>query len=459
MGRLFRRPKHPKVITIACLATLPAWVLGVGFIFHTSFDATVLGKYSTGYFVFLCLWFLLAVPASFLLASFVFGTQHLKLSGGRTFAVRPRDKIAWGLFVILPTVVIADQVLTHRVRKHTASVSTDAFHPFLQNAPKPGRSRYNINRWGFRGEDIEKAKPADTFRVFVIGGSTVFCGRSDFEDTHCRILETELRRIYPDRVIEVQNAGVEWHCTEHATIKYLFHIQDFDPDLVIVFHGINDLLRSLSPDQFAEGKYRSDYGHYYGPVANYVRPRFTVFSLFTQHFDYWFSDFRKSRVRLDGPYGEGVRGARMYLFPKTEPVEIDDWPSIKAFERNLRDLINIIQSRGIKVIVGSQPYLYRDDLSDEDKQVIWFAQSHHDDGTRPSLASMRRGMEAFNATTARVAAETYTTFADLDAAVPKTTEYLYDDVHYTRKGNEAVAFALRDVIVEKKLIGEGDGGE
>lgn len=36
--------------------------------------------------------------------------------------------------------------------------------------------------------------------------------------------------------------------------------------------------------------------------------------------------------------------------------------------------------------------------------------------------------------------------------MPKTTEYMYDDVHYTRKGNELVAKEIGDALVAAKLI-------
>ena len=50
-------------VILSALVSLPVVVLGVGFVFHTSLEPDVFGKYSAGYFVFLCLWFLLVVPA------------------------------------------------------------------------------------------------------------------------------------------------------------------------------------------------------------------------------------------------------------------------------------------------------------------------------------------------------------------------------------------------------------
>ena len=51
-------------------------------------------------------------------------------------------------------------------------------------------------------------KPANTYRIFVLGGSTVFCGRLPYEQTHCALMQERLQAANPDVKIEVLNAGV-----------------------------------------------------------------------------------------------------------------------------------------------------------------------------------------------------------------------------------------------------------
>jgi len=41
---------------------------------------------------------------------------------------------------------------------------------------------------------------------------------------------------------------------------------------------------------------------------------------------------------------------------------------------------------------------------------------------------------------------------DLERLMPKTTAYLYDDVHYTKAGNELVGGAFADKIIASKII-------
>ena len=47
-----------------------------------------------------------------------------------------------------------------------------------QNVPNQHFRTININSHGFRGAEIFKEKPDETFRIFVVGGSTTFSVRA-----------------------------------------------------------------------------------------------------------------------------------------------------------------------------------------------------------------------------------------------------------------------------------------
>jgi hypothetical protein len=102
---------------------------------------------------------------------------------------------------------------------------------------------------------------------------------------------------------------------------------------------------------------------------------------------------------------------------------------------------------GIEVVVATQPYLYRTDLTPAEREVIWSPRAHHQDGTRPSIASMIDGMEKFNAKSRQVAEATGARFADLASRMPKDLAHLYDDVHYTAKGAALVGEVLAEAVL------------
>lgn len=432
------------------LASSLLFVLALGYLLHTSNDPVVLGKYDAQYATFLAVLFFVVLPLFHWLARFCAVPHELKSRSGRTVVVRPWHKLTVATLLAFALYLTTDALTDRFVSGRTITFGGDAYHPYLQNTPLPNDTSVHVNRWGFRGDDLDQAKGDGVFRVFVFGGSTVYCGTVPYEQTHCRILEKRLRDAYPQYHVEVQNLGADWHTTEHDTVKLLFYAQDFSPDLAITFHGINDLVRTFTPDMFGEGPYRSDYRHYLGAAANLVtRGRKIPLTITAGH---WCSDFRFDQIRINGPDGNGLGGVRTSFVPKAQNVQITEWKSLPAFERNLRDFVDIARSKGIHVLLATQPSLYREDLSPQERQLLVFPLTHYFGGKRPSLYSMIDGMRRFNDTTRRLATQVGVPLVDLEQQMPKTTEYLYDDVHYTVAGNELIGNALADDIIESGVV-------
>ena len=100
----------------------------------------------------------------------------------------------------------------------------------------------NINSFGFRGPEISMEKPADTFRIFVVGGSTTFGSAATSDDnTVPGYLQKKFDMIDLGLNVEVINAGTvgAYSKTEAPFVKDVLF--DFDPDLIIVFDGWNDV--------------------------------------------------------------------------------------------------------------------------------------------------------------------------------------------------------------------------
>ncbi len=312
-----------------------------GLWFHTSkMGATVQGKYSPAYF-FLALGITVSGLIGAVLLRFLVTEQDLNRSSGRRVRVSFRVKafllLGMGIFLF----VAAETVLTvWDARQLRLGVSGAEFHPYLQAVPATDNERLSINRWGFRGEDITQIKPDSTFRVFVMGGSTVYCDRLPFEDSHPRVLQKRLQEAYTHVKVEVQNTGMHWHTSQHSLIKFLFHVYDFQPDLIILYHAVNDMCQSFSPPAFAHGDYRPDYGHMAGPVSNMVNDYFNLdgdtrfFSVNMGRMAfmrYWFSDLRQ-----ETPY--------MRRF-QPETISINEWRSLESYRRNMTELSTIIHQR------------------------------------------------------------------------------------------------------------------
>jgi len=115
-----------------------------------------------------------------------------------------------------------------------------------------------INSDGFRGPEITKAKPLNTYRIFVIGGSTTFGSGSLDHQTPPFYLQELYNQTNIGVNVEVINAGwpFMWSFDETTMIKE--NLLDYDPNLFIVYEGINELFwenrgdSNASPTQWKE---------------------------------------------------------------------------------------------------------------------------------------------------------------------------------------------------------------
>ena len=107
-----------------------------------------------------------------------------------------------------------------------------------------GRAYVQINRYGFRGPAPSLAKPADTYRIAVLGDSfTVALDVSD-EAMMTSVFARTLRGCgkYAGKKVEVLNFGVGGHGTAQELIMLRKRALEFKPDMVVlmVFAG-NDV--------------------------------------------------------------------------------------------------------------------------------------------------------------------------------------------------------------------------
>jgi hypothetical protein len=411
--------------------------------FHTSGSPSILGKYSLRHLA-VVIALAAATPAVYLGIKWLLTSHVVMMRSGDRLDITPALKLKALLAVVAFAVITSETaiyVISDDLERNLAG-----FDPYLQLVPARSDPALHVNRWGFRGEEIDMEKPPGTFRIFYLGGSTVFCARAEWEKSHPRILEKLLRERYPDMRIEVQNAAMEWHSTEHSLIKLQTKVEDFNPDLVILYHAMNDMYRSLDHPRYALGTYRPDYSHFYGPLEgmlNAYRSSRVPLKLFSVAGAYrnlerhilrkWFSDIRQA----------GKQGR----------VEMNQWVSLHSFERNLRNIAEYLSRKGVGVVFASQPYLYKVELSpEEEAQMEIPARLMVVDGWRISMRSIVKGMEDFNDTTRRVAQDYGAEFLDLAALVPKKTANFYDGIHYSEKGNSIIGSSMAEFVIRRRLL-------
>lgn len=427
----------------------------LGFIFHTSSDKTVLGKYSMNYFIFI-VFLVFLYPVVFLIIRFCSGLTKISI-GKHLFVIHPIKKIVT-LIVFLVCfmsllIPIAIKQLSQPKNKFPYSFTLKNFHPFLQTKLIKENNNDNkelhINSESFRYDEITKEKASNVYRIFVMGGSTVINATTPYEENVVRVLEKKIRSKFPDRKIQVINAGNSGYTSEHSLIQYLFHIREFYPDMIIIWQGINDMYYSCESIATSE-PYKDDYSHYMGLAWPLVRkyydekPLLSIdvkgFDVVTNLFGFiLYSDIRnfiqESKKNADPPKFRSI----------------DTFPSIYAFERNMTYFAKIVHMDNVRLIIADQPYSYREDLPNSSQ---WFvgASCGEKDHIYPDNKSLIKGIESFNNISNKVALEQGSYFLNLESQIPKTDTYFTDDVHFTKEGNEIVANVIYEYLIKNSLL-------
>lgn len=111
--------------------------------------------------------------------------------------------------------------------------------PYVFSAGFPGEG--NVNEMGYRGDHPKDFQGDDFYRVFIVGGSTVYNGNPSIRD----FLQTRLRSNLDHKIGKktiVFNFGAVSSIAYQDTIRILMEITDYKPDLVIAYGGGNDVL-------------------------------------------------------------------------------------------------------------------------------------------------------------------------------------------------------------------------
>ena len=292
--------------------------------------------------------------------------------------------------------------------------SIERYHPYLQISPPDFRERRSNSTM-------------PRFKIFCLGGSTTELADTKGRDWPSRV-EERLKGTIPDRQIEVHNLARRWYTTQHTLINYAINLRQHRPNVVIVTHAINDLLHNADFCYYSGGKFREDYGHFYGPIYRLI-----------QRPSDWEPLYRKIRM--------------IWYYTPREVIDTEEFPGLVPFKRNLHTLIDLAKIDGTTVVLMTQPYLIKASLSAAEDAALRMV---HVEAVGPnkewSIYTARRGMEKYTAAVRNVAEEKGVQVIDLERVVPKSLEYFTDDVHYRDKTFDLIADHIADRLKQMRVL-------
>jgi hypothetical protein len=290
-----------------------------------------------------------------------------------------------GLFALLLAYPVAVWVYAASYERQI-----EKYHPYLQLTPNPFERR---------------ASKLPAYVVMCLGGST-----TEFVDPSHRgwplRVEEHLQGSIAGKEVQFYNMGRQWYTTQHTLINYELNLRQYHPDMIIIMQAVNDLLINADFSFMSHGAFREDYGHFHGPVNRLIR--------------------RKSFLEFTGE----MLGGLWYHMPR-KVTNTDTFPGLVSYRRNLEAIIEMAQHDGTKVVLMTEPYLFKENMSPEELAALNLinAESIGPDEMW-SVDTARRGMEKYDELMRSIALEHKLVLVDLERAIPKTLEYFYDEVHY-----------------------------
>ena len=332
-------------------------------------------------------------------------------------------------------------------------------HYFLGRALIPGThfkssvGEIHVNSHGFRGPEFATPKPDHQYRIFALGGSTTFgyypATTSD-KTAYPALLEAMLDAQKPDADVakyEVINAGVPGYSMRTLAQNLLARIVFYQPDMVVIYEATNDLARYGN---------EAELDH---PLANQFVPKGFATGIL-DHVMGWSYVFQELRFTL-GTRLLGGLVARFSGMSGTVANPSGEWRRDiryeEAFRRDLRNLVLLAKANGVTPVLATQAIAFRAEtnfsaLTDDEikmqfnKPALFYANV-------PPYERYRL-FARYNEIIREVATAEGAIFADVSAAVPKTSEFHWDYCHLTDKGSALQAAAIYRAIAKRPESGK-----
>ncbi len=340
------------------------------------------------------------------------------------------------LFSVIPTLVILLILyfFFHYRYYYQLENPVREFDPFLQ-APPP---QFDVN--------IEK--DTNEFRIIALGGSTTRCNRLEEQYRYPQVLEDILSEAYPSRKITVLNAGMDWYTTQHSLINYITYCSDFNPDMVVVMHSINDIYRSFESPFFSMGEFNDRYSNFYGPAINGARPPApeTFEKNLLKQVYYSIMNLTDSTASKSKEFLSQINGSE-------EDIPFEKYRSYKPYQKYFSKLFHYLYSDSVECVLVLQPSIYKKTMTQAEYDRLWFGKLDcYEDGVYPSPASLAEAMNKYNSAAKAIAIENNIEVVDGATNVPKTLDYFTDDVHYTNIGAAKLAELVAEQIINSGVI-------
>ncbi len=308
---------------------------------------------------------------------------------------------------------------------------------------------FRTNNVGFRGPDLTIPKPAHEYRIFMVGGSTTECLYLDERATITMQLQQYLQERYPDSVpVRIYNAGKGGDRSYDHIAMITHRIVHLEPDLIILFCGINDLFAAMAGADYLHLPTTGRKRYAFGELLTFLSTEFQIprhmLAIASSSSD------RETReaIPFHSNYGNLVRLCKSYPLSKDPPRT-----ALAPFERNIRTIIGAARANDIPLVLITQPTTWNSRIDPGVTEWHWM---NCTDSVRYREQDMQAAMRAYNDVLRRLSGEYGLLLVDLARILPKTRDVIYDDCHFNVNGAGVAAMLVGEAILKHGMLMAGN---
>jgi lysophospholipase L1-like esterase len=362
-------------------------------------------------------------------------------------AVRKGCLIAFGVGMALLLVEVALPLQAGSAYRVWPPGLSFTFHPRPELLPGvSGSSRFFINSEGMRA-DPPRREPA--YRILTVGGSATECLFLDQAETWPDLMQQRLDSA--TRRVVVANVGRSGQASRQHVL-HVRHLLAQHPEVnaVVALVGINDLQQRLEREDPPRGPFGlADYQRAFtalpGGGAGAGELSFLERRRLVQLLRPRAAPTAITREQLtQDPEGEFLVGLRARRRQAGRAAALPDLTRALAdYRSNLESIVDAAASRQVRLVLATQPALWRPDLPPQLDDLLWFgwAQQGAEYYTAAALAA---GLARFNAVLLDVCRVRGVECVDLAARLPRDATVFYDDCHFNESGARQVATLLAE---------------
>jgi lysophospholipase L1-like esterase len=210
--------------------------------------------------------------------------------------------------------------------------------------------------------DIVTPKPQGLVRISCLGASeSAFYEENNGRyESYPTLLENLLQEHYPHIPVEVNNFSTPGHTSAEILVEFLLNSIDTQPDVVVIYHGHNDMRAFLTPG------FQADYSHFRRNFSEeYERMRLANLLPFLPLHFYNFLLWQKMPITRN--VGDDVH----YAVTKGQ-MNIDaELAGLATFRRNLENIILVCRGRDIQVILSTFCHYFDFANCSDHEKVKW----------------------------------------------------------------------------------------